>query len=98
MFCSLIFSVFGGFGDITVLYSKHSPLNFTPTMIGYFSAEFLFFKGVGVVLGIPLMAKIFKWSDFSIAIVGAFIAIGFYLFIGLASSRWMMFVGRYLWP
>ncbi|XP_020603497.1 solute carrier family 46 member 3-like [Orbicella faveolata] len=93
MFCALIFSVFGAVGDITVLYSKHSPLNFSPSLIGYFFAEFLFLKGVGVVLGIPLLTKVLKWSDFSIAIFGAFIATGFYPFIGFSSNRWMMFVG-----
>ena len=98
MFCALIFSVFGGVGDVTLLYSKHSPLNFSPSLIGYFFAEFLFLKGVGVVLGIPLLTKVLKWSDFSIAIIGAFIATGFYLFIGFSSDRWMMFVGKYLWP
>jgi len=94
----LIVLLFDGVADITVLYSKHSPLNFTPRLIGYLLAEIQFLKGVGVVLGIPLMTKILKWSDFSIAIVGAFTAIGFYVFIGLASNRWMMFVGKYLWP
>ena len=94
--CALIFSVFGAVGDITVLYSKHSPLNFSPSLIGYFFAEFLFLKGVGVVLGIPLLTKVLKWSDFSIAIFGAFIATGFYLFIGFSSKIWMMFVGKYL--
>ena len=95
MLCALIFSVFGGFGDITVLYSKHSPLNFSPSLIGYFLAEHLFLKGIGVVLGIPLLTKVLKWSDFSIAIFGAFIATGFYLFIGFSSNRWMMFVGKF---
>lgn len=98
MFSFLIFPVFDGVADITVLYSKHRPLNFTPGLIGYLLAEIQFLKGVGIVLGIPLMTKILKWSDFSIAIVGAFTAIGFYVFIGLASNRWMMFVGKYLWP
>ena len=95
MFCALIFSVFGGFGDITVLYSKHSPLNFSPSLIGYFLAEHQFLKGIGVVLGIPLLTKVLKWCDFSIAIFGAFIATGFYLFIGFSSNRWMMFVGKF---
>ena len=98
MFSFLIFSVFDGVSNITVLYSKHSPLNFAPRLTGYLLAEIQFLKGVGVVLGIPLMTKLLKWSDFSIAIVGAFTTIGFYVFIGLASNTWMMFVGKYLWP
>ena len=53
-------------------------------------------KGIGIVLGIPLMAKILKWSDFTIAIIGAVISIGFYLFLALASTTWMMFVGEYI--
>ncbi|XP_078350899.1 lysosomal proton-coupled steroid conjugate and bile acid symporter SLC46A3-like [Oculina patagonica] len=88
-----ILIIFGGFNDITALYSKHSPRNFSPSLIGYFFAEVLFLKGVGVVVGIPLMTKILKWSDITIAIIGAVISIGFYVFLGLASTKWMMFVG-----
>ena len=91
------FSDFGGFNDVTVLYSKHSPRSFSPSLIGYFFAEVLFLKGVGVVVGIPLMTKFLKWSDFAIALIGAVISIGFYVFLGLASTKWMMFVGKYLW-
>ena len=40
------------------------------------------------------MAKILKWTDLTIAIVGAIIAIGFYVFIALASTKWLMFVGK----
>ena len=91
-------SVFGGFNDITAIYSKHSPRNFTPSQIGYFFAEVLFLKGVGVVLGIPLMNKVLNWSDLTIAITGAFTSIGLYIFLGLASKKWMMFVGKYQQP
>lgn len=90
-----MFSVFGGFNDITAIYSKHSPRNFSPSLIGYLFAEVLFLKGVGVILGIPLMTKILHWSDLTIAITGAVVSIGFYIFLGLASNKWMMFVGKY---
>lgn len=85
--------MFGGFGDIIVFYSKYSLLNFSSLFIGYFFVERLFFKGVGVVLGILLMIKVFKWFDFFIVIFGVFIFIGFYFFIGFLLNRWMMFVG-----
>jgi len=88
--------IFGGYNDITPLYSKHSPRNFTPSLIGYFLAEVLFVKGVGVVLVIPLMTKVLKWSDLSISITGAVVTIGFYIFLGLASTKWMMFIGGLL--
>ena len=90
-----LLSVFGGFNDITVIYSKHSPRNFSPSLIGYLFAEVLFLKGVGVVLGIPLMIKILHWSDLTIAITGAFTSILLYIFLGLATNKWMMFVGKY---
>ena len=93
---STYFSVFVGYNDITPLYSKHSPRNFTPSLIGYFLAEVLFVKGVGVVLVIPLMTKVLKWSDLSISITGAVVTIGFYIFLGLASTKWMMFIGKLL--
>jgi len=90
-----LLSVFGGFNDITAIYSKHSPRNFSPSQIGYFFAEVLFLKGIGVVLGIPLMNKILNWSDLTIVITGAFTSICLYIFLGLASNKWMMFVGKY---
>lgn len=73
--------------------STYSPRNFTPELVGYFFAEVLFIKGIGVILGIPLMSKILKWSDLTIAIVGSVISIGQYIFLGFASNKWMMFVG-----
>ena len=95
---SFFVSVFGGFNDTTVLYTKHSPRNFSPSMIGYFFAEVLFLKGLGIVLLIPLFTKILKWSDLSIAIIGAVTTVGFYVFLGFASASWMVFVGKYLEP
>ena len=88
-------SDFSAFNDITAIYSKHSPLNFSPSQIGYFFAEVLFLKGFGVVLGIPLMNKILNWSDLTITITGTCTSIGLNIFLGLASNEWMMFVGKY---
>ncbi|KAJ7365289.1 hypothetical protein OS493_005392 [Desmophyllum pertusum] len=70
----------GGFSDITVLYAEHSPRNFSPSLIGYYTAEVSFVTGVGIVLLIPLFTKILKWSDLSIAIIGALISVGFLCF------------------
>ena len=52
-------------------------------------------KGIGVVLVIPLLNKILKWTDFTIAITGAVVGIGFYTFLAFASNKWMMFVGEF---
>ena len=90
----LFHSVFGGFNDLTTIYCKHSPRNFTPSLIGYFFAEVLFVKGVGVVLGIPLMSRFLKLSDLTIAMIGVASSVIFYIVIGSASSKWMVFVGR----
>ena len=93
-FHTLLFSVFGGFNDITALYCKRSPRNFSPALIGYFFAEVSFMKGIGVVLVIPLLNKIPEWTDLTIAITGAVVSIGFYIFLAFASNKWMMFVGE----
>ena len=58
-------------------------------------AEVSFIRGLGTVLVIPLLAKLFKWSDFVIATAGASVTIGFYIFLALSSKKWMMFVGKY---
>jgi len=94
-FHTLLFSVFGGFNDITALYCKRRPRNFSPALIGYFFAEVLFMKGIGVVLVIPLLNKIPEWTDLTIAITGAAVSIGFYIFLAFASNKWMMFVGEF---
>ena len=51
-------------------------------------------KGIGVVLVIPLLNKIPEWTDLTIAITGAVVSIGFYIFLAFASNKWMMFVGE----
>ena len=94
-FHALLFSVFGGVNDITALYCKRSPRNFSPALIGYFFAEVSFVKGIGVVLVIPLLNKILEWTDLTIAITGAVVGIGFYIFLAFASNKWMMFVGEF---
>ena len=38
---------------------------------------------------------ILKWTDFTIAITGAVVGIGFYTFLAFASNKWMMFVGEF---
>ena len=91
----LYISVFSGFSDITPLYCKHSPRNFSPSLIGYFFAEVLFAKGVGAVLMIPFMTKCLKVSDFTIAICGALMSVVFYIVLASASTKWLMFVGKY---
>ena len=90
---SFILITIGAFSDITTLYSKHSPRNFSPSLIGYFLAEFSFVRGVGIVLVIPLLAKIAKWTDLIIAIFGAVMSIGCFVFLALASTKLLMFVG-----
>lgn len=93
---SFVLIIFAGYNDITPLYSKHSPRNFSPSLIGYLMAEVSFIRGLGTVLVIPLLAKLFKWSDFVIATAGASVTIGFYIFLALSSKKWMMFVAGLL--
>ena len=87
---------FAGFGDVSVLYSKLSPRNFSPSLIGYFLATTLFFKGIGVVVGLPILTKIFKMSDYSIAIVGMLSSMAASIYLGFATTKWMMFIGMYV--
>ena len=53
-------------------------------------------KGVGVVLVIPFLTNILKWSDLTIAIVGVFLSIMFYILLAFASTKLLMFVGKLL--
>lgn len=89
---SFVIIIFSGYNDITPLYSKHSPRNFNPSLIGYFLAEVSFFRGLGAILVIPLITWLLKWSDLAIATSGACVTIVFYVFLALASKKWMMFV------
>ena len=63
-------------------------------MIGYYLAVGYGIRGIGVVIGIPLMSKVLKWSDYTIAIVGMLFWVVMFAFTGFASSLWMMFVSK----
>ena len=77
-----------------MLYSKHSPRNFTPLLIGYLFAEVCFVKGFGTVLWVPLLSKVLHLSDLTIANVGAVVSAASYTFFGFAVNNWMIFLGK----
>ncbi|KAK3750027.1 hypothetical protein QZH41_008667 [Actinostola sp. cb2023] len=86
-------SDFGGFNDISLLYVMKEPLHFSSSYIGYFLAEVMFMRGLGVIVGMPLMTQVFKLTDFIIAVIGLAIACVMFVFFGFSTHKWMMFFG-----
>ena len=79
---------------MAIIYSKSSPISFSPEMIGYYLAAGMAIRGVGVVVGIPIMTRVFHLTDYTIAIIGMMFWLVMFVFTGFASSLWMMFVGK----
>ncbi|XP_031554603.1 solute carrier family 46 member 3-like [Actinia tenebrosa] len=84
---------FGGFNDTSLLYIINQPLSFSSSYIGYFLSEVYFIRGLGVVVGMPILTKYFKVSDYLIAVFGMMITLVVFIFYGFATRKWMMFLG-----
>ncbi|XP_032232894.1 solute carrier family 46 member 3 isoform X2 [Nematostella vectensis] len=90
---SVLLLNFGGFNDVIILYCLKEPLHLSSSILGYFLAEVFLIRGLGVVLGMPLMTKLLKLSDYIIALLGITFSCGMFIFFGLAKHKWMMFAG-----
>lgn len=89
-------TVFVGFGDVAILYSMEKPRSFSPSMIGYFLAIRDLIKGIGVIVGMPILTKIFNLSDPVIGIIGIVSNMAASVYLGFATNRAMVFLCMYL--
>ena len=63
-------------------------------MIGYFLAVSLVVKGVGTILGMPVMTRVFAFSDTTIACAGILTNIASTVFMAFTKNRWQAFLGN----
>ncbi len=63
-------------------------------MIGYFLAVSLVVKGVGVLLGMPIMTRVFKLSDTTIVCAGIITNITSTVFMAFTTNAWQAFLGK----
>ena len=77
-----------------ILFVLHPPFCFTSAMIGYFLAVSLVVKGLGVLVGMPVMTRIFKLSDTTIACAGIMTNIASTIFMAFTTNTWQAFLGK----
>jgi predicted MFS family arabinose efflux permease len=63
-------------------------------MIGYFLAVSLVVKGVGVLIGMPVMTRILKLSDTTIVCAGIITNIASTVFMAFTANTWQAFLGE----
>ena len=63
-------------------------------MIGYFLAVSMAYRGIGVVLGMPIFIRVIKLNDYVMAIIGCLTTLVMFIVLAFAGKTWMMFVGK----
>ena len=89
------FSVFLGSNTVKVLFVLHHPLAFSSSMIGYFLATSLIYRGIGVVGGMPVFIHVMKLKDYTMIILSCVTTLVMFVALAFATKTWMVFVGKY---
>eukprot|EP00057_Strongylocentrotus_purpuratus_P015524 XP_011669998.1 PREDICTED: proton-coupled folate transporter [Strongylocentrotus purpuratus] len=80
--------------DLTILYTKHSPLSWAPSTVGVYLALRTFMKGLALILIFPIIARVTNHStpdkDMIWAELGIFSTIAGYTTMALAKSTGLM--------
>lgn len=86
--------------DLTILYTKHSPLSWAPSTVGVYLALRTFMKGLALILIFPIIARVTNHStpdkDMIWAELGIFSTIAGYTTMALARSTGLMMSGNNL--
>jgi len=81
-----------GEGDVTVLYTKKSPLNWSPSTYGYLMATNNACLGLATFVLLPSLSRFFRLSDITLVAVGlAFKAVRLAM-LSYGQYTWMIFV------
>ena len=78
-----------------ILFVLHPPLSFSSSMIGYYLAVSLLYRGIGVVGGMPILIHKMKLKDYTMTIIGCVTTLVMFSFLAFATKTWMMFVGKF---
>eukprot|EP00794_Sanderia_malayensis_P020141 gene20141-22114_t len=88
--------VFVGSNTVKVLFSIHRPLSFKPSMVGYFLAVSMLYRGIGVLSCSPLFIRVLKLKDYTITIISLCGTMLMFIVLGLSTKLWMLFVVPFL--
>ena len=90
--CGLITLTTLGVGGVIVLFLLHSPLCFSPDMIGYFSATRFAMQGLGAVVGIKLFGRCV--TELNITRIGMTSLLLCLVVFGFSKKTWNVFMGK----
>lgn len=65
-------------------------------MIGYNLAVSLLYRGIGVIVGMPIFIRYMKLSDYTMAIFGCVTTIIMFILLAFATKLWMVFAGMFI--
>ena len=82
-----------GINGVVNLYTLHSPLCFSPTLVGYFLAFRQFMHGVGGVTAIKVLGMCLP--DAVVSRIAILSYTGFLIFLGFSANEFMVFMGEY---
>ena len=78
--------------DITLLFVKRSPLNWSKSLYGYLVAADYACLGVGVMLILPAFVKYFHMGDMALVIAGAVFKTFRIFLLAFSDVTWMVFM------
>ena len=94
IFCNGILAIaVMGINSVVNLYTLHSPLCFSPELVGYFLAFRQFMHGAGGVTAIKALGMCL--SDANVSRIAMMSYIGFLVYLGFSTTLLMVFIGRW---
>ena len=90
------FTVYVGFAGVAVLFIIRPPTNFSPSSIGYWSAELNATKFIGATIVNYLFLHKLKWTDIRVLIIYTVSLMGLSISTAFSDTTWKVFVGKNL--
>ncbi|KAK7501898.1 hypothetical protein BaRGS_00006984 [Batillaria attramentaria] len=81
-----------GEGDISLLYLKRAPRNWSYTTYGYFSGATHCTRGAAVLLLLPLLKRVTSLKDTVLIMAGLVSKMAALIILGLATQDWLIFL------
>ena len=83
-----------GTRDVSYLFLKKSPLSWDPVLYGYFQAYQNTVFALLLIVGTPVLKKIFGLADSLLVLMGLVSTIASLLLFGFSHKTWMVFLGE----
>ena len=96
MVCDGIMFLTGlGIDGVQRLYVLKSPICWSPTLSGYYSAFAMFVHGVGGAAGVKFLGRCLK--ELKVTRIGMVSVILSSVLLAFSDRTWMVFLGKYVW-